>query len=86
MRKRDGVVVAVLVAAAVTSLLQWKRKQSKEEKENPKPLPLQVETKKKKKQEGVLGAIGDTPLIRIRSLSDATGCEVTNWHNSFLKP
>jgi hypothetical protein len=26
--------------------------------------------------EGVLGAIGDTPLIRIASLSDATGCEV----------
>lgn len=26
--------------------------------------------------DGVLGAIGNTPLIRIRSLSDATGCEV----------
>jgi len=26
--------------------------------------------------DGVLGAIGNTPLIRIRSLSEATGCEV----------
>lgn len=80
MRKRDGVVVAVLVAAAVTSFLQWKRKQSKEV--IMEPLPLQVETKKKKKkkQEGVLGAIGDTPLIRIRSLSEATSCEVRNRH------
>lgn len=27
--------------------------------------------------DGVLGAIGNTPLVRIASLSDATGCEVT---------
>lgn len=26
---------------------------------------------------GVVAAIGDTPLIRIDSLSDATGCEVS---------
>lgn len=37
-------------------------------------------TKKKsrKKKKGVVDAIGNTPLIRINSLSDATGCEVTN--------
>ena len=27
--------------------------------------------------DGVEGAIGNTPLIRIKSLSEATGCEVT---------
>ena len=33
--------------------------------------------KKKKPRNGVVGAIGNTPLIRINSLSEATGCEVT---------
>lgn len=26
--------------------------------------------------DGILGAIGNTPLVKIRSLSHATGCEV----------
>ena len=30
------------------------------------------------KQDGILGLIGNTPLIRINTLSDATGCEVLN--------
>lgn len=33
--------------------------------------------KKKKPRNGVVDAIGNTPLIRINSLSEATGCEVT---------
>ncbi|KAL4566906.1 hypothetical protein LXL04_031032 [Taraxacum kok-saghyz] len=33
-------------------------------------------TKNKPKRNGVVGAIGNTPLIRITSLSDATGCEI----------
>lgn len=35
--------------------------------------------------QGVLGAIGNTPLIRINSLSEATGCEVScSMHHSQL--
>jgi len=34
--------------------------------------------KKKKSKNGIIDAIGNTPLIRINSLSDATGCEVIN--------
>ncbi|MFS7940825.1 putative cystathionine beta-synthase [Helianthus anomalus] len=30
----------------------------------------------KSKRNGIVGAIGNTPLIRINSLSDATGCEI----------
>ncbi|KAJ0751370.1 putative cystathionine beta-synthase [Helianthus annuus] len=30
----------------------------------------------KPKRNGIVGAIGNTPLIRINSLSDATGCEI----------
>ncbi|KAI3820469.1 hypothetical protein L1987_08017 [Smallanthus sonchifolius] len=33
-------------------------------------------TQNKLKRNGVVGAIGNTPLIRISSLSDATGCEI----------
>ncbi|CAI9283484.1 unnamed protein product [Lactuca saligna] len=33
-------------------------------------------TKNKLKRNGIVGAIGNTPLIRITSLSDATGCEI----------
>lgn len=35
-------------------------------------------------KDGVLGAIGNTPLIRIKSLSDATGCEVRNGSSCLL--
>lgn len=33
-------------------------------------------TKNKPKRNGIVGAIGNTPLIRITSLSEATGCEI----------
>lgn len=44
-------------------------------------------TKRLKKNEvlmdGILAAVGNTPLVKIKSLSDATGCEVstTETHN-----
>jgi len=40
--------------------------------------------KKKKSKNGIIDAIGNTPLIRINSLSDATGCEVINPFFNFL--
>ncbi|XP_027331552.1 cysteine synthase 2 [Abrus precatorius] len=41
--------------------------------------------KKKKSTKGLVDAIGDTPLIRINSLSDATGCEILG-KCEFLNP
>jgi hypothetical protein len=90
MRRAHEVVVAsaaaVLLAAAVVSLRgkrkgaswiafvrQWRAEESKENS------PLQAAGRMAKRagvSEGVLGAIGNTPLIQIQSLSDATGCEV----------
>ncbi|XP_062078835.1 cysteine synthase 2 [Humulus lupulus] len=40
---------------------------------------------KKKSREGLIGAIGNTPLIRINSLSEATGCEILG-KCEFLNP
>ncbi|KAK1406950.1 hypothetical protein QVD17_38560 [Tagetes erecta] len=42
-------------------------------------------TQNKPKRNGVVGAIGNTPLIRINSLSDATGCEILA-KTEFLNP
>lgn len=88
MRTVDGVVVAsvaaVLLGAAVMSL-RWKRTADfvrRWKTQEPLPLP---EMRKRVVSEGVLGAIGNTPLIRIRSLSDATGCEIYG-KAEFLNP
>ena len=35
--------------------------------------------------DGILGAVGNSPLIRIASLSDATGCEILG-KAEFLNP
>lgn len=40
------------------------------------PVLLFVQNELKEGTEGVLGCIGNTPLIKIRSLSEATGCEI----------
>lgn len=46
-------------------------------KSKPRPKPARRKAAALgKRPSGVVAAIGDTPLIRIDSLSDATGCEV----------
>ncbi|KAL6529407.1 hypothetical protein OROGR_015030 [Orobanche gracilis] len=42
-------------------------------------------TTHKKPRSGLVAAIGNTPLIRINSLSDATGCEILG-KAEFLNP
>ncbi|KAL8215698.1 hypothetical protein R6Q57_022535 [Mikania cordata] len=42
-------------------------------------------TQNKRRRNGIVGAIGNTPLIRINSLSDATGCEIFG-KAEFLNP
>ncbi|XP_024376683.1 cysteine synthase 2 [Physcomitrium patens] len=92
MQRREGVVVAsvaavVLAAAAVVSL-RWKHRKCESWKEFVRHWGMMcTETSQKHLNfnrgragvgvsEGVIGAIGNTPLIRIRSLSEATGCEI----------
>ncbi|XP_059282974.1 cysteine synthase 2 [Lycium ferocissimum] len=45
----------------------------------------QKSSRRKKRRNGVIAAIGNTPLIRISSLSDATGCEILG-KAEFLNP
>lgn len=71
-------VAAVLVAAAAVTSLRWKRSWADFVRQWRTELKEKPETKANRVSvsEGLLGAIGNTPLIKIRSLSDATGCEV----------
>lgn len=39
--------------------------------------PHKIQTELRRARRGLVAAIGNTPLIRINSLSDATGCEVS---------
>ncbi|KAI3921613.1 hypothetical protein MKW92_023070 [Papaver armeniacum] len=73
LRNTGGAIVAAAIsmAAIVTYLLQ-----------NPRPKyhhsvgNFLSSKKKKSRNGGVIDAIGNTPLIRINSLSEATGCEI----------
>lgn len=58
--------VATLLSLAVVSYFLCKTTQQKSSRRN----------KLQRRRTGLVAAIGNTPLIRINSLSDATGCEV----------
>ncbi|GLT83681.1 hypothetical protein SLE2022_019560 [Rubroshorea leprosula] len=68
--------ISMSVTMAVLSYFLWHKKNHKS-----------FSSKKKKKQpgNGVIDAVGNTPLIRINSLSDATGCEILG-KCEFLNP
>ncbi|KAF8031709.1 hypothetical protein BT93_D0815 [Corymbia citriodora subsp. variegata] len=76
--KTTGVVAAAAASMAVVSYLlcshrSRRRKPPKKKKQNGRG------------ENGLIGAIGNTPLIRINSLSDATGCEILG-KCEFLNP
>ncbi|PWA97361.1 pyridoxal-5'-phosphate-dependent enzyme family protein [Artemisia annua] len=64
-----AVITAVTVAICSVYVLASKRGKKGD-------LKSEKLTENKRKGKGVVGAIGNTPLIRINSLSDATGCEI----------
>ncbi|PON33370.1 Tryptophan synthase beta subunit-like PLP-dependent enzyme [Parasponia andersonii] len=67
-----------IVAAASIVVLSFFLCNLKSKSSSSKRTKLFVSSRKKSRH-GLVGAIGNTPLIRINSLSDATGCEVSNW-------
>lgn len=72
-RSTGAVVAAISVSVAVISLFLCNFKSKSSSKRTKPPLS----SSKKKPRSGLVDAIGNTPLIRINSLSDATGCEVS---------
>ncbi|KAF5479058.1 hypothetical protein F2P56_005563 [Juglans regia] len=76
---------AVVVAAAISISMALLSHFPVSGKTN---LPLSKQLKKKKRRKsrnGLIDAIGNTPLIRINSLSEATGCEILG-KCEFLNP
>ncbi|KAJ1825770.1 Cysteine synthase 2, partial [Coemansia sp. RSA 2703] len=76
--------VCVLAAAASLvacyQLYRWRQQQHAHENEHEQTDPRSARIAR-----GVTALIGNTPLIRINSLSDATGCEVLG-KAEFLNP
>ncbi|PSS06034.1 Cysteine synthase [Actinidia chinensis var. chinensis] len=68
-----GAVVAAVCVAAIVSFFLCTSYRSKSL------------SPKKKRRNGLIDAIGNTPLIRVNSLSDATGCEIFG-KAEFLNP
>lgn len=68
LKTKGAVVAAISVSVAVLSYMLCKYKSKK------KSFPL---SKNKKTRNGLVYAVGNTPMIRINSLSEATGCEVS---------
>ncbi|XP_050246519.1 cysteine synthase 2-like isoform X2 [Quercus robur] len=75
VRTTGAIVAAAAISMAVLSYLFSSKK----------PNLVLLKEKKKKPRNGLIDAIGNTPLIRINSLSDATGCEILG-KCEFLNP
>ncbi|KAI3673870.1 hypothetical protein L6452_40000 [Arctium lappa] len=76
--KPIAIIAAVSVALCSLYVLTIKRRAATHSKGK-------TLTEKKPKRNGIVGAVGNTPLIRINSLSDATGCEIFG-KTEFLNP
>ncbi|VFQ97922.1 unnamed protein product [Cuscuta campestris] len=78
VRNNAGPIVAGLSIAAAVSYFICKHTEKKSSRSRESTSP-------KTHKNGIVAAIGNTPLIRIKSLSDATGCEILG-KAEFLNP
>ncbi|OIT00530.1 PREDICTED: cysteine synthase 2 [Nicotiana attenuata] len=69
--------VATLLSVAIVSYFLFKTETTQQKSSQKKKL--------QRRRNGLVAAIGNTPLIRINSLSDATGCEILG-KAEFLNP
>ncbi|XP_009777030.1 cysteine synthase 2 isoform X1 [Nicotiana sylvestris] len=74
---RTAGAVATLLSIAIVSYFLFKTETTQQKSSQKKKL--------QRRRNGLVAAIGNTPLIRINSLSDATGCEILG-KAEFLNP
>ncbi|TFK54550.1 PALP-domain-containing protein [Heliocybe sulcata] len=79
-----GILIGVSFSLASSSAAQYRR-EKKEEEINEKFEPRPIELRSDDIVDGVVGLIGNTPLVRIPSLSNALGVEVLG-KAEFLNP
>ncbi|CAG8487968.1 10257_t:CDS:10, partial [Diversispora eburnea] len=66
-----GLILGVIVTVSTNSIINWiKSKYVDNKKKDPSFVKSTEIT------DGIVGLIGNTPLMRIKSLSEATGCEI----------
>ena len=78
-RATGAIIAAISVSMVLFSYLLRKRHSKDHSRKNTKSFSVS----KKCPTNGLVGAIGNTPLIRINSLSEATGCEASFISNRF---
>lgn len=69
-----GLILGVLVTVSTNSIIKWIKPKYVDKKKSP-GFVRSMEI-----ADGVVGLIGNTPLMRIKSLSKATGCEILVYH------
>ena len=74
-----GCVTVLSISFAALSYFLFNQQRTSERRKSKKNKPICSQ----RHGNGVVAAIGNTPLIRINSLSEATGCEVLSVYNSF---
>src|SRR6266542_751717 len=68
-----GLLLGVILTLSTNSFINWLKQEDKFD-ENTRKQPSDVRSGDI--VDGIEGLIGNTPLMRIKSLSDATGCEI----------
>jgi cysteine synthase len=72
-----GIILGVSLSIASQSIVATVRRRRKKAHEHTYGFePRPIELRNDEVIQGVVGLIGNTPLVRIASLSDALGCEI----------
>jgi cysteine synthase A len=72
-----GILIGVILALSTNSFISWWKRKNQDDNKNTRELRKQPsDIRSEDIADGIEGLIGNTPLMRIKSLSDATGCEI----------
>jgi cysteine synthase A len=70
-----GLLFGVILTLSTNSFVNWWKRKNQDDKTT-RSLKQPSDIRSEDIADGIEGLIGNTPLMRIKSLSDATGCEI----------
>ncbi|RIA79016.1 tryptophan synthase beta subunit-like PLP-dependent enzyme, partial [Glomus cerebriforme] len=79
-----GLLIGVILTLSTNSFINWWKRKNQDNK-NAHELKSPSDIRSQDIADGIEGLIGNTPLMKIKSLSDATGCEILG-KAEFLNP
>ncbi|CAB4401180.1 unnamed protein product [Rhizophagus irregularis] len=79
-----GLLFGVILTLSTNSFVNWWKRKNQDDKTT-RSLKQPSDIRSEDIADGIEGLIGNTPLMRIKSLSDATGCEILG-KAEFLNP